>query len=771
MEKYAARASVHTIVDYALMGGDLLPAASAERLLEGVRGHRSLQSLVEDGALNELAVRCTVESEHVSLTVYGRIDRLYGLNTIEEIKTVLGDAPEEGDPAHWAQAECYAHMLCLQEDIPFIDVRLTYLNLTDGDLTRYTHTRTREQLAQAFDRYVQPYLAHLERQYAHRTVLKSEMQALHFPYENYRAGQRELAAEIFRTIRDKKMLLAQAPTGTGKTMAALFPALKGIGEGCVERIFYLTARTTARQAAFDALRLYPAGELRAAAIYAREAVCANGTPICRTGLCARQLGYYDRLPDALAAARQRGGLFDREAIRALADEFRLCPFELSLDLSLECDVIVCDYNYLFDPRVKLQRYATGGRQGQVLLIDEAHNLPDRARSMYSASLSVKSLDAARKSIAKAHRKQPLYLALRTLIKNINALAEEGDVPRAQRELPEELIFACEDALAAVKGADFGVLTTEVASQLLLDLTSFLYHAAHWDDNNYLLLDGGKTTRVVTLFCADASAKTAAVLKKSRAAILFSATLTPMDFYKTLTGAAEDAGCVYLLSPFPQENLPVLHLPISTRYRNREVTLPQVAAAVCSLVLSREKGNFIAFFPSYAYMEKARELIEMQLGEDAELLIQTQNMGESDRTTFLDRFSPNPQGRLLALCVLGGAFAEGIDLPADRLCGAAIVGVGLPQVGVERDTLKNRYTERYGEAHGFDYAYVYPGMGKVLQAAGRIIRSETDRGILLLIDDRYGAENYRALLPQTWQVQRVYNPNEILRIAKRFWSEN
>ena len=235
MEKYAARASVHTIVDYALMGGDLMPAASAERLLEGVRGHRSLQSFDEEGVRNELAVRCTVESEHVSLTVYGRIDRLYALNTIEEIKTVLGDAPEQGDPAHWAQAECYAHMLCLQEDIPFIDVRLTYLNLTNGDLTRCTRTRTREQLAQAFNRYVQPYLAHLERQFAHRIALKSEMQALSFPYEHYRTGQRELAAEIFRTIRDKKMLLAQAPTGTGKTMATLFPALKGIGEGCVER--------------------------------------------------------------------------------------------------------------------------------------------------------------------------------------------------------------------------------------------------------------------------------------------------------------------------------------------------------------------------------------------------------------------------------------------------------------------------------------------------------------------------------------------------------
>ena len=768
MEKYTARASVHTIVEYALMGGDLLPAASAERLLEGVRGHRSLQSMEQEGVINELPVRCNAESEHVTLTVYGRIDRLHGLRAVEEIKTILFDAPEDADPLHWAQAECYAHMVCLQEDIPHIDVCITYLNLTDGDLTRYTRTRTKAQLQEAFDRYVSPYLAHLERQHAHRTALRQEMQTMTFPYGHYRTGQRELAAEVFRTIRDKKMLLAQAPTGTGKTMAALFPALKGIGEGITERIFYLTARSTQRQAAFDALRQLHTQQLRAVAIHARESACAQEKPICRTGLCTRQIGYYDRLPDALAAARQRGGLFDRDAVRALAEEFHLCPFELSLDLSLECDVILCDYNYLFDPRVRLQRYASGGRQGQVLLIDEAHNLPDRARSMYSAALTAKTLDAARKSIAKPYRKQPLYHSLRRLIKLMGELAEQGEIPRAQRELPEELVYACEDALEAVKTAEFGILSTETASQLTLDLSGFLYHAAHRDDNSYLLLDGGKSTRVLTLFCADASAKTAAVLKRSRAAILFSATLTPMDFYRTLTGAAEDAGCVYLLSPFPQENLCVMHLPVSTRYAAREQTLPRVAAAVASLVLSREKGNFIAFFPSYAYLEKARELIEMQLGEEAELLVQTQNMDENDRADFLARFSPEPAGRLLGLCVLGGVFSEGIDLTADRLCGAAVIGVGLPQVGVERNTLKSRYEEVYGEGRGFDYAYVYPGMGKVLQASGRIIRSETDRGVLLLIDDRYGAESYRALLPQTWQVQRVYSAQEIERLAARFW---
>ena len=766
MEKTAYRASVHAVVEFALMGGDLVPVASAARLLEGVRGHRSLQDVAEEGVLNEVPVRCTVEGARVSLTVHGRIDRLHRLDTLEEIKTVLGQAPEQGDPLHWAQAECYAHMLCQQEDLPFLNVRITYLNLSDGDITRLTRTLTRETLAERFQSYVAPYLARLDRMDAHRAALRGQMEALTFPYPAYRAGQRELAAEIYRTIRDGKMLLAQAPTGTGKTMAALFPALKGVGAGCVERIFYLTARTTARQAAFDALSLLPANELRAIALYARESCCAQERPICRSGLCARQTGYYDRLPAALDDALAQDGLFTRERVRQLADAHGLCPFEFSLDLSLECDVIVCDYNYVFDPRVRLQRYATGGRKGQVLLIDEAHNLPDRARDMYSAALSVRQLNAARKSIDKSRRREPLYLSLRALCKAICAAAAEGDLPRAERDPRPDIAERCEDALCALGASD--ALPGEAASQLSLALSSYLYHAAHWDENDFLLFSGGKTSPTLTLFCADAAQKTAAVLKRSRAAVLFSATLSPMEFYKTLTGASPDAACVYLLSPFPPENLLVLHLPVSTRYAARERTLPRVASAILAFAQARQNGNFIAFFPSYAYLSKARELLEGALDEGTELLVQEQQMDETARAQFLARFTPEPNGRLLALCVLGGAFSEGVDLPAERLCGAAIVGVGLPQVGVERDTLKARYEENYGS--GYAYAYAYPGLGKVLQAAGRIIRSERDRGALLLIDNRYAREDYRALLPPHWSPIPVRTDAEITARTAQFFGE-
>lgn len=764
MGKATARASVHAVVETALMGGDLVPGASASRLLEGVRGHRSLQSVEQEGVRNEVPVRLTVEGERVALTVYGRIDRLYGLDTVEEIKTTLDRSPEDAAPLHWAQAECYGHMLCQAENLPALNVRVTYLNLTDGDLTRFTRTYTREALAEKFAGYVRPYLAHLDALTLHRASLGEQMRRLPFPFPTYREGQRELAQEIFLAIRDKRMVMAQAPTGIGKTLAALFPALKGFGQGLAERVFYLTARSTTREAALSALRLMGESDLRAVVLYAREKCCAQGTPLCRSGLCERALGYYDRLPEAIQAALDQGGPFDRDVVRALADRFCLCPFELALDLSLECDVIICDYNYLFDPRVRLQRYASGGRQGQVLLIDEAHNLPDRARDMYSAQLSQRAVDHLRASIPKPRRKEPLYRALRALSKEMEEAALCGETPRVEQDLRPDLILRCEEALCALRESD--AAQPEEAAALSLDLTAMVYFASHYDQNYNLLIEGGKRARTIALMCLDASEKTGAVLRRSRAAVLFSATLTPMAFYRALCGVKEGSPCVTLRSPFPRENLMVLNLPVSTRYRAREGTLPRVVSALMALVSSREKGNFIAFFPSYAYLKMALERLAECLPEGTQLLAQSAGMGEEERQGFLARFEPHPSGRLLGLCVLGGVFAEGIDLAADRLCGAAVVGVGLPQVGAERDALAARYQAAYGD--GYAYAYTYPGLGKVLQAAGRLIRSQSDRGVLLLIDDRYGQERYAALLPPHWTVRRVWNDGQITRLCADFF---
>ena len=403
----------------------------------------------------------------------------------------------------------------------------------------------------------------------------------------------------------------------------------------------------------------------------------------------------------------------------------------------------------------------------MLLIDEAHNLPDRAREMYSARLPGKLIDRARRSIPQSARKGDLYLSLRALRRAMEATAEEGEIPRAEENPRPELTERCEAVLCALQESTEG--DPALCAQLRLELTGWVYQSAGYDETCRLLFEGGKSSRVITLYCTDASARTGAVLRRSRAAILFSATLTPPEFYKTLCGMKEDSACVHLLSPFPPENLLVLHLPVSTRYKAREATLPRVVSAVAVLALSREKGNFITFFPSYAYLRQAAELLEPLLNGKAELLIQTPEMDEEARAAFLSRFSPEPDGRLLALCAMGGVFSEGVDLPADRLCGAAVVGVGLPQIGVERDALRKRYDEAYGD--GYAYAYVYPGIGKVLQAAGRVIRSENDRGALLLIDDRYAAEPYPALLPAQWTLRRVFSDKQIAEQLRGFWNQN
>ncbi len=766
-QKIGIRASVHAVTEFALMGGDLLPGASAARLLEGIRGHQSLQSVEQEGVVNEVPVRYTVEGERIALTVHGRIDRLHGLSAVEEIKTLYGNAPVEVDRLHRAQAECYGFMVCEQEKLPFIDITVTYLSLSDGELTHFTQTLTRDELKERFLSYVLPYLHYAEKLSDHKLRLAAELKALSFPYGSYRAGQKELATEVYLSVRDKKTLLAQAPTGTGKTMAALFPTLKAMGETHAERIFYLTARTTAGQAAFDAVRKLPLQNLRVVSIVAKDKCCIYETPTCRTGLCPRQMGYYDRLPDALEAAEHQNGLFMREAVRKLADDFLLCPFELSLDLSLLCDMIVCDYNYIFDPRVRLQRYLTGGKRGQVLLIDEAHNLPSRAREMYSAHLSTKDIDHIRRLVPKERRKgSAAYRILSETKKRMVALVQESDLPRAEKELKDELLSLCEGALCALReNAD---IPFEASGELSLDLASFLYHGERYDDNDFLLYEGGKTFADITLFCADAADKTAAVLKKSRSVILFSATLTPMEFYRKTIGAGDQAKCVYLLSPFPQEHLKVLQMSVSTRYTVREQTLPKVISAILSFVKSKEKGNFMVFFPSFAYMEKAREAIELA-GETITLLPQRQNMSEGERAEYLSRFEEHPEETLLGLCVLGSVFAEGVDLPGGRLSGAVIVGVGMPQIGMERETLKRRAEEQYGD--GSLYAYVYPGIGKVLQAAGRVIRSEEDFGAILLLDDRYTREPYVSLLPKEWAVERVWNEKEITQKLRAFWQEN
>ncbi len=760
------RVAVRTLVETVLLSGSISPSASSARLLDGIRGHQALQRVAADGAQNEVSVSGVVSSELIELTVYGRIDRLYGKERVEEIKTTYLDSDHlhGGDPQHWAQAKCYAYLFSIIESLPQIDVSLTYFHLDTGEITTFTESLSFSALEEFYLLVTGRYLALLETEYRHERALRADGKALAFPYPSFRTGQREFASQVYYAIREKSALLAQAPTGTGKTMAALFPALKAVADGHTNKIFYLTARTTQQEAAINAARLLDAPHLRAVVISAKEKMCVYDQPICREGDCPRATGYYDRLGEALSSMSEIDGVFTPDEIRAHASRHFLCPFELSLDLSLSCDLIICDYNYAFDPRVRLQRFFTTGRGGFVLLVDEAHNLPDRARSMYSAALSLSSIAETRKSVPKQARKSPLYLSLKKLEKAISACFDEIDPPLAKEEPPETLASAIETALDQLS-AETIPADRALAQQLSFDLSTFRYILELYDVSYRTLYEGGKTTRKITLFCTNTAGKLAEVYKKCRSEILFSATLTPFSFYRDLSGVKAETPLLSLPSPFPPENLAVYHLPLDTRYRAREATMQAVTDAICAFVSARERGNYLVFAPSHAYLNQLSGLLKDAL-PDVHFVEQSQKMDDAARADFLAQFQPDNEGVTIGLAVMGGVFAEGIDLPAERLCGAVVVGVGLPQLCLERDVLRDAYEETYQS--GYRYAYQYPGVSKVLQAAGRIIRTETDRGALLLIDTRYAQAEYRALLPAHWSVRRVQTAASLQEELVRFW---
>ncbi len=763
------RVSVRALVEESLRGGDLLPGGGIRRMLEGAQGHRALQA--QGGAQNEVSVSGAVEEGGARLLVQGRIDRLLETEPpcVEEIKTILSPPEEltEGQPVHWAQALVYACLYMRVAQLPEMDVALCYYHLPTGRTKRFCQRVGSEQAEGFFLSLALPYLRARVSEAGRMEELSQALKALPFPFTEFRPGQRQLAAQVYLALRDGRRLLIQAPTGTGKTMAVLFPALKALGEGKCEKLFYLSARGTGKLAALDAARRLAVPGLRCLELAARSRLCPRGEEGCAFP-CKLAEGYYDRLDEALRELFSGEGPYTAETIRRTALEHSLCPHEFALDASLSCELVIGDYNYLFDPRVRLQRFFGTGKNRYALLVDEAHNLPARGREMYSASLEAKPLQALRRAVPRgsARRERP-YLALKALCDRLEEECAEEETPFAREGPPgEELCALVEEVLGYLERDAYP--PAPGSDELLGMLSSFLYAASRWEDSMLRLCEGGKTTHRLRLFCRDASAFLARDIGRFQGAVLFSATLSPGGFYRALCGLSPEDAFLSLPSPFPPENLCCLQLSIDTRFRRREETLPLAARAVAALVQSREKGSFLAFCPSYAYLRMLERPLRELLPEGVTLLVQEREMDETARERFLSGFPERPQGRTLGLAVLGGVFAEGVDLPGERLCGAAVIGVGLPQVGPETELLRACFEERYGD--GFACAYLYPGLCRVLQAAGRIIRSETDRGALLLLDDRYLRPPYPELLPPHWQVRRMRDVNEMQAALTAFWNE-
>ena len=773
--------SVRTLVESVMRTGDIdTRIAGSERMLEGVQAHRRLQRAAGPGYEAEVTLSGTFPSHGFEVTLDGRADGiLRGKSgvTVDEIKSTtlpLDSIGEDSNPLHWAQAQCYAFLLARKEGLPRVTVRLTYCSADGGAVRHMQRECTAEQLAEFMDGLLARYAEWADYQNSRMRRRDRALQTLPFPFAGYRPGQRPFAAAVYRAIAGRRILFAQAPTGIGKTISTLFPAVKAVGEGHAQKIFYLTAKTVTRGVAEDAIRrmagLHP--DFKTVTLTAKDRICPHPDTGCNPDECELARGYYDRLGSALRDILDRESLMDRAAVTRYAGLHRLCPFEFGLDVSQWCDCIICDYNYVFDPIVCLRRYFQDTSGDYVFLVDEAHNLPDRAREMYSAELRKSEFLAIRRLFH--DRDRGLFRAAGEVNSRMLALRRECREAPDGRSLirPEEdtAFEFCVGNFVRQAGRWLRSHPQESAEELLeayFDSLSFLKIAGFYSERYVTHITADNADVCLRLCCLDPADLLAATLRKGAAAVFFSATLSPPAYFRRVLGGGADSLLLDLPSPFDPGHLCLLAADrVSTRFRHRAESRETVARLLAAMV-SAHTGNYLIFFPSYQYLGDVLELFPA-LCPQATVLRQTPEMDDAARADFLQNFVPRPGRTLAGFCVMGGVFAEGIDLPGERLIGVAVVGVGLPQINDTQNLIRS-YFQRHG-GRGYEYAYMYPGMNRVLQSAGRVIRSEEDRGTVLLIDDRFTSREYRALFPAHWsRLERVRGPEDVRRRLADFWA--
>lgn len=754
-----------------------------DRANEGARLHRKLQRAAtaeHPDYKAEVFLRYHTVAAQVDYTIEGRADGIFtapdGVTTVDEIKTTaLPSASITGEqsPEHWAQGQVYAYIYATQNDLAAVRVQLTYYQIDEELTLRFSHDYTRQQLEEIVTGLLEQYAPWAQRAARWKARRTGSLAAMRFPFADYRPGQKAMLSAVYQTCAQGGQLLCQAPTGIGKTISVLFPALKAMGEG--GPVFYLTARGTTRAAAENAIAALheanPGLTLRSITLTAKDKICLTESHECTPDACPYANGYFDRIKDALWETLDADTL-TAQTLTDAARKHTVCPFEMGLDLSLWCDVIIGDYNYLFDPVVSLKRFFESAGD-YLFLIDEAHNLPDRARDMHTESLLKSEFTSVKKLLGKGKSR------LKTAIQKVNnallewrhRCEEEGGSaktlirPNRGEELDRMLNRLCEPLEAWLDEHRTPDETHAALLQLYFDVRAWLRVAETFDDHFVLQATAFGSDVRLTQLCLDPSAFLQQNFALGRAAVLFSATLAPPSYYKDLCGLP-DARAVALKSPFPQGNFALYcACNVSTRYRDREAACAQIADYLAEMTGAR-KGNYIAFFPSYQYLDKVRAVFEEKY-PSIPVLVQQTALDEAGREEFLARFAPDPDETLLAFAVLGGVFGEGVDLAGSRLIGAAVVGPGLPQVGARQEQLRDYFERTRGS--GFDYAYRYPGMNKVLQAAGRVIRTPQDRGVVLLIDDRFSMWDYRRLMPPHWShFTPVYDCNVLRTDLEKFW---
>ena len=781
------RLSVRELVEFIMRSGDIDNRKKSggdplSLMLEGAKLHRMIQRRMGADYHAEFFMRYCHSVNEYDIVIEGRADGVIIPTdesgtpvVIDEIKTTHREPEKIGKPedVHLAQAKVYAYIFATQNDLKEIGVRMTYINVDTREVKFFHETYTRREIEKWFLKLIRDYVRWADFEFHWKEERNASIKALEFPFP-YRAGQKDLAAGVYRTIYHGKRLFIEAPTGVGKTVSTVFPAVKAMGEELGDQIFYLTAKTITRTVALECFDTLRGGGLRfkSVVITAKEKICPLNECACNPEACERAKGHYDRINDAMYDLLTHEDSFDRERVEAYSEKHQVCPFEMSLDMSLFSDGVICDYNYVFDPNVYLRRFFSEGiDRNYLFLIDEAHNLVERGMHMYSAVLiKERFLEVA--GAIREHDKK-LARGLNNVNKQMLALkraTEEFLVPESISSLLtslNRLQTLMEDFLE-----DAPPSLSEKVLELYFEVRHFLNMYDNMGEDDYVtyceFLHDGRF--MVKLLCIDPSASLRRCLDKGRASIFFSATLLPIRYYQNMLSGDTEDYTIYAQSVFdPKKRGLFVASDVSSKYNRRTPKEYTNIANYIFKITSQMRGNYMVFFPSHAFLNEVYERYSQGFFDEKtqEILLQKPTMSEEEREEFLSRFrSPDPEKTLIGFCAIGGIFAEGIDLKHDSLIGAIVVGTGLPMVTNERGLLKERYDLR--DWDGFDYAYRYPGMNRVMQAAGRVIRTVHDVGIVVLLDDRFLTNSYKNLFPREWKHYETVNLQTVDLEVANFW---
>lgn len=789
------RISVRRLVEFILRAGDIdnrRRSGSDNVMAEGSRIHRMIQRRMGSEYTAEVPLSYRYEAINYDIIVDGRADGIIDgdVITIDEIKGTYRHLDKMNTPVseHLAQAKCYAYIYADKHMLERIRVRMTYCNLDTEDIRYFYETYDFEELKVWFLHVMQEYQKWTDYEFAWKETRQASIKELVFPFP-YREGQKELATYVYQTIVHKKKLFLEAPTGVGKTLSTVFPAIKAMGEEKADRIFYLTAKTIAATVAENTfLLLREKGlQFKSVVLTAKEKICFMEEMECNPEHCPYAKGHYDRINDAMYDLLIHETHFERAKIEEYAKKHMVCPFEMSLDMSLFADGIICDYNYLFDPHVYLKRFfAESKNEKYLFLIDEAHNLVDRGREMYSAQLIKEDFLTLKKRVKVYDKK----LEKRLEACNHQLLIMKKECENYRRY---DTIDALYNSVERLNGALEDYLENHEESPIRKEVLEFYFKISHFLliyeklGEEYLIYTSfdEQGNFYIRLYCVNPSVNLKECMDKGEGSVLFSATLLPIQYYKKLLGGTKEDYEVYAKSTFlPEKRALLIGRDVTSKYTMRSTMQYRSIAEYIHKIVSRKKGNYMVFFPSHHFLKQVYQEYDFLYGEEAgiECILQQEYMKEEDRVAFLGHFLGNDELQLeelihmdieteeiqtlLGFCVMGGIFSEGIDLKNDSLIGAIIVGTGIPQVCLERELMKDYFDEK--EESGYEYAYLFPGMNKVLQAAGRVIRTHVDTGVIALLDERFLYSSYKSLFPREWSNYKVVDKSHVEEEIAVFW---